>query len=92
MNSLIETSQCSSVIDLFGNCTDSRVGINGALVFSAHEQLHSIRCKGSFDRRSFDQWESAHGDSDFWYADPAQTIPLTQSFPLSNSRIRGAQQ
>ena len=94
MNSLIETSRCLSGIDLSLRSTDSRGGtaFDISMQISVHEQHHSTRCNGSFHRRSFNQWESAHGDCNFWHADQAQTISLTRSFPLSNSRIRGTQQ
>jgi hypothetical protein len=84
MNSLIETSLCSSGIDPSLRSTDSRgdTAVDISMQISVHEQHHSTRRNGSFDRRSFDQGESAHRDCDFWCADWAKTISLTRSFPF----------
>ena len=62
MNSLIETSLCSSGIDPSLRSTDSRgdTALDISMQISVHEQHHSTRCNGSFGPRSFDQGKSAH--------------------------------
>jgi hypothetical protein len=79
MNSLIGTSLCLSRIDLsYASRTAEEVPPSTSRCRSRCTSSIIVQdATASFDRWSFDQWESAHGGSNFWYADPAKTILLT---------------